>query len=73
MSIDWQKFKAYKERMEDKEKLTNLDILVSFLKASQGLYVYDELFDVISSDDLGRSMLEKNNVKSADALMKRYF
>jgi hypothetical protein len=73
MGIDWQRFKSYKERMENKDGLTNLDILVSFLKASEGMHLYDELYDAISSDDLGRSMLEKNNVKSADALMKRYY
>jgi hypothetical protein len=73
MDIDWQRFKAYKERMENKDGLTNLDILVSFLKASEGIHLYDELFDAISANELGHSMLEKNNVKSADALMKRYY
>ncbi|MDD3467186.1 MAG: hypothetical protein PHE67_08570 [Campylobacterales bacterium] len=70
MNIDWQKFKSYKSRVEIKEGHTNLDILVGFLKASEGLYVYEELFDAINADELGGSMLDKNGIKSADALMR---
>jgi len=73
VSIDWAKFKKYKEQIEVKEGQTNLGLLVGFLRDTQGLHLYDDIYDAISSDELGRTMLNKGNIESADELMKLYF
>lgn len=73
MSIDWAKFKKYKEHIEVKEGQTNLALLVGFLRDTQGLHLYDDIYDAISSDELGRTMLNKGGIESADELMKLYF
>jgi len=73
MGIEWANFKKYKERIEPKDGQTNLTILVGFLKDTQGLHVYDDIYNEIASDELGRAMLEKNEITSSDGLMKLYF
>lgn len=73
MGIEWAKFKIYKAQIEIKEGQTNLGLLVGFLRDTQGLHIYDEIFEEIDSDELGKTMLQKNGILSADALMKLYF
>lgn len=73
MGIDWNRFKSYKEHAAHKEGATNLDILVAFLKNVEGLYLYDDIYETIASDDVGRAMLNKNSISNADELMKLYF
>jgi len=73
VGINWPKFKQYKERIEIKEGQTNLELIVSFLKETQGIHLYDDIYETISSDELGSSMLSKNNIADADELMKLYF
>jgi hypothetical protein len=73
MGIEWAKFKTYKAQSQMNEGQTNLGLLVGFLRDTQGLHIYDEIFEEIESDELGKTMLQKNGISNADALMKLYF
>jgi len=73
VAIDWAKFKQYKTHTEPKEGQTNLSLLVGYLKDRAGLHLYDDIYEAISTDELGKTMLEKNGVESADKLMRMYF
>lgn len=66
--INWDEYKQYKYQREDIENLDNFEVLLEFLRSFYNKNSSFEVFDVLSTDSLGKMMLDKREISKPEDL-----
>ena len=65
MQIDWDAFKEHKQFSVRKN---NFEILLEFFKSYYNIHNPNDIFEALMEDPIGEMMLNKRNIKDAEAL-----
>lgn len=66
--INWDEYKQYKYQREDIENLDNFEVLLEFLRSFYNKNSSFEVFDILSTDSLGKMMLDKREISKPEDL-----
>ncbi len=66
--IDWDEYKHYKQQRQTIDELDNFELLLEFLRSFYNKSSSFEVFDILSSDEIGEMMLQKRDIKKPEQL-----
>jgi len=71
--INWDQFKIYKQERPNPKGLDNFQLLYEFVRSYYNFVHLDDVFDMLSEDELSRQMLEKRGIASALQLEEYFY
>lgn len=64
-SIDWNEYKEFKKHTSEEDKLK---IAIDFVKSYYNMTNANDIYKMISKDDIGQMLLERKDITSSEGL-----